>query len=452
MMRSPDVLIPRLEALLGASAVRSGAAETVPYAVDECRPIVAVRPESVEQVVDVLSLAAREQWSVVPWGQGTQMHLGGVPARYDLALSLASLDRIIEYDAANLILIAEAGLPLRETYRQSLPERQFLPLGFAGTQASLGGLLATNTSGVKRARYGGLRDLLLGVKVALPEGALVRFGGRVVKNVAGYDMNKLFVGSLGAFGVVVETCYRLAAMPEDDRLLAVVFSQLSQAVAAAAAVQASPLQPSALMLLTAAAATGAWPLSIETHQVALLLNVDGLHEAVERQLRDAEALCEQHAGRDAVRISGEALLSVWEAREQWQAAPPALEPAHLQVQLGVLPSHLEAVLRALAERPPFASGTVSWWTDYVHGQVVAHIPLGVSGSGDSVRAVRAWLTQLRTQVRGWYGYCNLTVAPPNLKRHLDIWGESSNDALLRLYKQQFDPRAILNPGRYVAGL
>jgi glycolate oxidase FAD binding subunit len=451
MMTSPDVLVSRLEALLGASAVRSGAAEVAPYAIGDCHPTVAVQPDSVEQVAEVLSLAARVPWAVVPWGQGTQMHLGGAPARYDLALSLAGLNRIVEYDTANLTLIAEAGVPLREVYRQALPERQFLPLGFAGTQASLGGLLATHTSGVKRARYGGLRDLLLGVKVALPEGALVRFGGRVVKNVAGYDMNKLFVGSLGAFGVVVETCYRLAAMPEDDRLLAVVFPRLSQAVAAAAAVQASPLQPSALMFLTAAA-TAALPLSVQTDQVALLLNVDGPHEAVERQLRDAEALCEQHGGRDPARISGEALVSVWEAHEQWQAAPPASEPARLQVQLGVLPSHLEAVLRALAKLPPFASGTVSWWTDYVHGQVVAHIPLGVSESGDWVRAMQAWLTALRTQVRDWHGYCNLTVAPPNLRPHLNMWGESSGSALLRLYKQQFDPQAILNPGRYVAGL
>jgi glycolate oxidase FAD binding subunit len=381
------------------------------------------------------------------------MHLGGVPARYDLALSLAGLNRIIEYDAANLILIAEAGVPLREAYRQSLPQRQFLPLGFAGTQASLGGLLATNTSGVKRARYGGLRDLLLGVKVALPEGALVRFGGRVVKNVAGYDMNKLFVGSLGTFGVVLETCYRLAAMPEEDRLLAVGFPRLSQASAAAAAIQASPLQPSALMLQTAvAAATAVRPLSVETDQVALLLNIDGPHEAVERQLRDAEALCEQHGGRDHARMAGEALWSVWEAHEQWQTVPAASEPARLQVQLGVLPSHLEAVLQVLAVPPPFACDTVSWWVDYVHGQVVAHIPLGVSESGDPVSAVQAWLTQLRTQVRGWHGYCNVTVAPPNLRRQLDMWGESSGGALLRLYKQQFDPQAILNPGRYVAGL
>src|SRR2546428_9469669 len=150
------------------------------------------------------------------------------------------------------MLIAEPDMPLCEVYRLTTPYQQCLPLGYAGTTASLGGLLVTNTSGVKRWRYGSVRDLVLGVRVALPDGALVHFGGRVVKNVAGYDMNKLFIGSLGAFGVVLETTYRLAALPEDDCVLAVLFSTLAQATAAAAAPPPPPIPPSPLFLPHAA--------------------------------------------------------------------------------------------------------------------------------------------------------------------------------------------------------
>ena len=146
---------------------------------------------------------------MVPWGCGTQMHLGPPPADYDVALSLQHLNRVLAYDSANLTLTAEAGLALREAYRLTVADRQFLPLGYPGSAASLGGLLATNTSGVKRLRYGGMRDLLLGIRVALPEGELLRYGGRVVKNVAGYDLCKLYIGSLGAFGVVTEATFRL---------------------------------------------------------------------------------------------------------------------------------------------------------------------------------------------------------------------------------------------------
>src|SRR2546428_2645686 len=154
------------------------------------------------------------------------------------------------------MLIAEPDMPLCEVYRLTTPYQQCLPLGYAGTTASLGGLLVTNPSGVKRWRYGSVRDLVLGVRVALPDGALVHFGGRVVKNVAGYDMNKLFIGSLGVFGVVLETTYRLAALPEDDRVLAVTFPTLVQAAAAVVALRAAPLLPSALLLLHADVAGG----------------------------------------------------------------------------------------------------------------------------------------------------------------------------------------------------
>ncbi len=273
-MIAPETLATNLEALIGAACVEVEAASLRHHAIDDHQPSVVARPETVEQAAEVLAWAGRERLAVVPWGQGTQMHMGGPPRRYDIALALSELNRVLEYDAANLTVIAEAGTPLREVYRLTVPERQFLPLGYPGTQASLGGLMVTNTSGFKRARYGGVRDLALGVRVALPDGALVQFGGRVVKNVAGYDMNKLYIGSYGAFGMVVATSYRLAALPEDDRLLTAAFPTLAQAAEAAAAVQASLVQPAAVMLLDhrAAQAMGL-PLAVQPGHVVLLLNV-----------------------------------------------------------------------------------------------------------------------------------------------------------------------------------
>jgi glycolate oxidase FAD binding subunit len=453
-MTMPDRLHARLEALLGSACVSTEEDQTWAYAIGPCAPTVVVRPETQEQAVAVLTMAGHERFAVVPWGQGTQMHLGALPQPYDLALCLAGLQRIVEYDVANLTVIAEAGLPLREVYRASLPERQFLPLGFPGTPASLGGLLVTNTSGIKRSRYGSLRDLLLGVRVALPDGSLTRFGGRVVKNVAGYDMNKLFIGSLGAFGVVLETSYRLAALPEDDRVLAMQFPTLTQAIAAAAAVQASQLLPSALMLLSAGAAhVTPLALTIQPDQVVLLLNFDGPHEAVQRQLRDSRVFCQQHGCLDETLVTGKALLTLWEAQEKWQAAPQAAEPARLQVRLGTLPSHLVDAIGVLTTLlPACLQQDVSWCADYMQGQIFAHIRLAQPESEKVESAVSAWLAQLRTQLRQWYGYGVVAYAPATLRQQLDVWGETPGGALLRLYKQRFDPHGVLNPGRYVAKL
>src|SRR5262252_6082191 len=319
-----------LEGLVGADHIWTDAAHLATHAIDGRQPRFVVQPETVAQAAEIVTLAGRERFAVVPWGQGTQMHLGQTPTRYDLALSLARLTRVVDYDSANLTLIAEAGLPLREVYWLTTPQQQFLPLGYAGTAASLGGLLVTNTSGVKRLRYGGVRDLVLGVRVALPDGAVAHFGGRVVKNVAGYDMNKLFIGSLGAFGVVLETTYRLAALPEDDCVLAVVFPTLTQATAATAALRAAPLLHSALLLLHAEV-VNAWhaalPWTVQPPQVVLLLNYDGIHEAVARQLHDSRALCRTHGSLADITLGGTVLPTLWALWEDWcHAASATVQP------------------------------------------------------------------------------------------------------------------------------
>ena len=446
-----ETLATHLQALIGAAYVDAKEDRLHSRAIDDVVPLVVVRPETAEQAAEVLAWAGRERLAVVPWGQGTQMHIGAPPQRYDIALVLAGLSRVLEYDAANLTLIAEAGMPLRDVYRLTVPERQFLPLGYAGTHGSLGGLLVTNTSGFKRARYGGMRDLVLGVRVALPEGAVVQFGGRVVKNVAGYDMNKLYVGSYGAFGVVLATSYRLSALPEDDQFLAAAFPSLAQATEAAAAVQASFLNPAAVLLLDHHAAQDlALPLTIRPGHVVMLCNFDGLHEAVERELRDSEHACQRSGMTATTPLSGEAMLGIWEQLEQWQTAPIGNDRVPLRLRIGVLPSRISAAVDALSATPTFGLQGAFWYADYVHGQVFAHLDIDTQ---ESVERVAPWLAELRQRARDWRGYCQVTAAPAMLRRQLDLWGETPGTvALYRHYKAQFDPHAVLNPGRYIARL
>ena len=444
-----------LEGLVGADHIWTDEAHIATHAVDGRQPRFVVQPETVAQAAEIVTLAGRERFAVVPWGQGTQMHLGQTPTRYDLALSLARLTRVVDYDSANLTLIAEAGLPLREVYRLTTPQQQFLPLGYAGTAASLGGLLVTNTSGVKRLRYGGVRDLVLGVRVALPDGALAHFGGRVVKNVAGYDMNKLFIGSLGAFGVVLETTYRLAALPEDDQVLAVVFPTLTQATAAAGALRAAPLLPSTLLLLhadVAVAWAAALPLTVQAPQVVLLLNYDGIRESVARQIRDSRTLCQPHGSLADTVLSGTGLATLWELYESWCRAPTATAQPCLHVRLGVLPSQLAATLAHLAQTPLCCQQDIVWLADAGHGHVWARLTLQPSGAADLGQAVQDWLHVLRVQLQAQHGYAVVEWAPAALHQQLDVWGHLAHAPLLSLYKQRFDPHAVLNPGRYVAGL
>jgi glycolate oxidase FAD binding subunit len=454
-MMTFEALRRHLAELVGSDNVWTDDVRLAGHAIDGRHPKLVVQPETTAQAADIIALAGRERFALVPWGQGTQMHLGQTPVRYDFALSLAKLTRVVDYDVANLTLIAEAGMPLYEVYRLTSPCQQCLPLGYAGTTASLGGLLVTNTSGVKRLRYGGVRDLVLGVRVALPDGALVHFGGRVVKNVAGYDMNKLFIGSLGAFGVVLEITYRLAALPEDDCVLAVLFPTLTQATAAAMALRAAPLLPSALCLLHAEV-VHAWsatlPWTAQPPQVALLLNYDGIREAVARQLRDSLALCQRYGSLADSTLTGPALPTLWALRESWCHTVAAMGQPWLHVRLGVVPTRLEATLTHLTQTPTFCQQPVGWVADAAHGQIWARLALPPCLSDELSQAVQVWLQALRVQLCAYDGYAVVEAAPTALRQQLDVWGNSPGAPLLSLYKQHFDPYAVLNPGRYIAGL
>ena len=449
MTPSPTALHNRLTALLGAENAWMDEPATAGYAVASRRPAVVAAPCTAEQVAAVLELASREKLGVVPWGRGTQMHLGPPPAEYDVALSLKHLARLLEYDSANLTLIAEAGLALREVYRLTIPGRQFLPLGYPGSEASLGGLLVTNTSGIKRLRYGGMRDLLLGIRVALPEGELLRYGGRVVKNVAGYDMCKLYIGSLGAFGVVTEVTFRLAMLPEEERLLVAAFPTLAQGMTAATAVRTAALLPSTVALVSAVGWADSLPVSLQPGQVALLVHVDGSHESVQRQIAEGEEICTSHGAVEAATLSGEALLTMWERQEVWRTSSP--DRSLLQVRVGVPPSSVETALGLLDEVPRFCREPVMWLADAGIGSVTARLPLGAQADDLAVQ-VQAWLGGIRARLDDRQGFAVVESAPEILITQLDIWGTSSGAGLLKRYKSRFDPQGLLNRGRYVGGL
>jgi FAD/FMN-containing dehydrogenase len=255
--------------------------------------------------------------------------------------------------------------------------------------------------------------------------------------------------------VVLETTYRLAALPEDDSVLAVLFPTLAQATAAAVALRAAPLLPSALLLLHADV-VHAWyaalPWTIPPTRVVLLLNYDGIREAVARQLRDSRALCQTHGSLADTTLAGTALPTLWALREGCFHAVSATAQPWLQVRLGVMPTRLEATLTQLAQTPTFCQQPIGWVADAGHSQIWARLALQPSLSDELGQAVQDWLHTLRTQLRAYHGYAVVEEAPAPLRPQLDVWGDTPGAQLLALYKQHFDPYAVLNPGRYVAGL
>lgn len=246
-----DEILGRVEALLGAAGAGT-------WRAPDGRALPRAAPASDEEWSACLRLASAERWRVLPVGGGTKLGWRGVPAAVDLVLDTARWGGIVAHEPEDGTLTARAGARMQELARAALAGGHHLaPDVPVPAQATLGGVLASGQSGLDRLRYGGVRDALLGARVALADGTLAKSGGRLVKNVTGYDLHRLWCGSEGSLCVVLEASLRLHPAPRERRALAFACDSLARACAAARALAASPARPIAVLVLRERGARGA---------------------------------------------------------------------------------------------------------------------------------------------------------------------------------------------------
>ena len=283
-------LLRTLADLVGSAHCLAGA-DRGPFVVEGRTPCAVVFPGSVEEASRVVAAAADAAVPVIPWGGGTQMGLGAPPRDGALVVGTWRLARIVEYEPADLTATIEVGITMEALQSALGAKGQWMSLDPPlPARATLGGVLAANGSGPRRHLYGTARDLVIGLRVVGPDGAVVRSGGKVVKNVAGYDMAKLYLGSLGTLGLIVEATVKLRPLPEADRACWGAFADLAAAGTAVRAVMASDLVPHSIELLDAEAAAACGAAMPASGGAALLLGFDGLASPVAWQLGEAERL------------------------------------------------------------------------------------------------------------------------------------------------------------------
>jgi glycolate dehydrogenase FAD-binding subunit len=461
-----------LETLVGADRCQMQPTRRQEYAIDGLVATVIVWPETVEQVAALLQWAQREKLTVLPRGSGTKIGLGGLAQRLDVVLSTSRLTQISEYDAANFTITAGAGMTFSQLAQVTAAYREMLPLQYPFSAATLGGLIAANAYNPKRLLYGGVRDLLLGLRIALPSGEICHFGGKVVKNVAGYDMCKLFVGSLGTLGVIVEATFKLYALPERDETLLAAFPSLGQGATAVVQCMGTQLLPSQVLLLNAIAARALTPqrtIQVAPGEALLLVNCEGMDEVVERQLADFTRICQGHGASIVQTLSGEAQLQLRhrletitqdrEANTFSRSGLPSCDEGEgtggraLTVRLGTLPSQVYPVMEAVAQAlHPMGPGAV-----IVGDCGMGLVKLCLQHDGLAAGAIDARLLRALHELRGLVvangGYAVVESASPALKTSLGVWGPTpSSFALLKALKRRFDPENILSPGRFMGGL
>ncbi len=409
-------------ALVGNEFVRAATAADTIVGV---QPKLVIEPGTESELAEVLRLSNEAGLVVIPRGGGTKPGWGNPPARADLILSTARLNEIIEYAWADLTVTVEAGCTiqrLQETLAQHGQRLAIDPV-WPG-KATVGGVLSTNDSGALRLRFGALRDLIIGATIALPDGTLASSGGKVVKNVAGYDLPKLVTGALGTLGVITRAVFRLHPLPLNSRSFSVSNANAEETQKFVLAVQDSKLAHTSLQ----SHCSGENP-----------PNSDILFEGTEAGLAAQETQL-RNLARPAS-VSG-ASTSTWTAREElWASADPATTAI---AKISILPANMARTME-LMERT--ANAHQLRWRALLYAMGIGWLRLeGKPG------ALRGALQELRGELEGQDGSL-VALHRPDKMPAFDVWG-TAGDALplMKAVKQQLDPKSILNPGRFVGGI
>jgi glycolate dehydrogenase FAD-binding subunit len=389
--------------------------------IDGVTPLEILTPSTVEELASALKQADAAGKAVAPVGGGTQLDLGMPPTRLDLAIETTELNRVVEYEPADLTVTVEAGMRLSELQRILGENGQFLaldpPLEDAAT---IGGVIATNASGPLRFAYGSARDLVIGTRVANPDGTVTHAGGRVVKNVAGYDLNKLYIGSLGTLAIVVELSFKLAPIPPALATLLGAFADTGGVSTLVGQVVRSALAPLAIEL---------------NGSREVIFRLGGYPQAVERQVRELSELI--------TALGGEPRDAEWDALQQQRLAARRRDVVlKAAVPISAAPMVVEILERRLDGLAP----TV--WAQAGNG--VAYAACDAPTSADVLAAAR---TEVQAQALGGNASLVIERCPTPLKSAIEVWGEPGPSvALMRAIKAKLDPRNTLNPGRYVGGI
>src|SRR5580692_2427351 len=356
---SPNVT-SRLSEIVGAANVASDFAQLATYEIDRKLPAAAVRPGSGEEVAEIVEFAASEKLALVPTGARTKLGIGYAPSRYDLALDMTRLNKVIAYDPGDLTLSVEAGVPLAKLAQVLAEHRQFLPLPVPfANRTTIGGLLASGVDSPLRQFYGTARDFLLGMEYVTGEGVAAKSGGRVVKNVTGYDIHKLMIGALGTLGVITRVNFKTFPTPLDRRGYVARFLSAEHAFDSCHRFAQSPVAPlsmeifspqvSELFASPAAQRVAESPLPkhiFETDEWAVAVTYSGNEKVMARFIAELGHSTKPINIRGLTLYTEETLLPVWNREREFIPIALASSPATTIVKMSVLPMRMKDALAA----------------------------------------------------------------------------------------------------------
>ena len=397
-----------------ATSIRQGSAGD---AVDGVVPRQIVEPADASELAASLQAASRDKQITVLRGGGTKLGWGRIPSAIDLVVSTAKLNTTLVHRHGDMTATTHAGVTLAQLNRELARHGQWLPIDSAFGNATIGGIVATNDSGPVRHRYGTPRDLLIGVTLALTDGRIVKAGGHVVKNVAGYDLGKLASGSFGTLGAIVDATFKLLPIPQASATLGASYDDGDVLARDVMQISTSQLEPMAFDVM------------LDGGQYRLRVLFASSPAAVSAQVESAQRLL----SKASTIMTGDPEMDIWtdQVRSPWAGTGAV-------IRFGWMPAKLAEITTLMHDVQQIAGSIV------MCGRV--GVGAGLMRVDGDVPTQAAVVERLRSSV--WVGNVAVLRASHDLKQHVDVWGPASSAAdAARALKSMFDPAGILNAGR-----
>jgi glycolate oxidase FAD binding subunit len=455
----------RLADIVGPSNVITDPAQLVAYTIDQKAPSAAARPQSTAEIVDVVKFAVKEKLVIVATGARTKLGMGLPPRQYDIALDVTRLDRLVSYDPGDLTLSVEAGMPLHKLGAVLAEHHQFLPLALPYyNQTTIGGAVASGVDGPLRQFYGTARDYLLGMEFVTGEGVAAKSGGRVVKNVTGYDIHKLMIGALGTLGVITRLNFKTFPMLTSSRAFMATFQTVERACGMRNRVSQSHLTPITMEifspgvadLFSSEAAVRVAPTSLPKDLLSkprwtFTSGFSGNPNTLARYGTELRKMAEECGAVDATVLEGPELTSAFALKREF--IPIALESSSATtiLKISVLPRQLS---EALANAAREADNNRLRWAAMARGLGVIYFAILPTESSDATKQqVLQTADNILASCAALGGHATIPWCPTEWKSALKVWGLPRADfAQMLKLKKVFDPAGVFSPGRFVGGI
>ncbi|MCY4553466.1 MAG: FAD-binding oxidoreductase [Candidatus Poribacteria bacterium] len=446
-MEYSRALHDELKHIIGESGILSDE-QIAAYTFDGYIPKAVVLPASVQEMQEVLQFASKKDLSVMPAGAGTKLGIGNLPQKVDLVLATTRLNSVVEYEPADLTVTLESGVRLAALQAVLAQHRQYLALDPPYTdRCTLGGIVATNASGSLRLRHGAARNQVLGLRVVHANGTVVKSGGKVVKNVAGYDLNKLYIGAFGTLGIITEVTLKLSPIPAHEAILVADFQNVQGAIDTGLSIIGSQILPMFVNLsINSDVVSPTTDSATDTKRPTLMVGFGGDPETVAWQLVQCQGIMEQNGALGVTITEGESRVHLQEAIREFPAVDR--DTASVIAKLNLKRTDIAEFAARVMD--------ASWARDVqvmaLLGSGILYLSIPVTSDTD-FEVLANTLTQLRQSAMEARGNLIVEAAPPELKQHIDVWGPVGDTlGLMKQVKDRFDAGGLLNPGRFVSGI